>query len=262
MGNQSLDLITFLETIKSRIFDFQTNQMVLSIKKMGDFCLTPEYPDLAIEPTDWSMMNIEQQKVLVKKVIALDALPDISEHKENCINLSAGYGDMQEDLGLVSYIIKQLWSEASFILTICSVSSLMGGNYCVTERNVAYTVSKSVNGIYTCMCEHFIDTAGLFPHLFVVADREECLLEVLNKYCKSDRKVGKMINANKPGKNKAKNSKPRKGANNIKTEPLIKIFQLNNSQAEFADPDIDVAKPVAYTNFLLVLLLIPNTKKY
>ena len=248
MGNQSLDLVTFLETIKSRIFDYQTNQMILAIKKMGDYRVAPEYDHLSIEPIDWSMMNIEQQKAVVKNVFSLDVLPDIGCGAENK-KLSVKFEDIKEDIGLAPYILTQLWSSASFILSNCTVSNLLGGNYCVTERNVAYTVSKNAQGIFSCMCENFFDTGGLCPHLLVVADKEDRLRELLIRYSNDECKISKMIDGNKPSKKKAKNIKPRKGANNTKKEPLLQLLHINNSKANIHDPEIDTPKPVAYTKF-------------
>ena len=71
MANQRLDLVSFLEYLKTRVFDYQTSQMAMVVKKMGDYRLSAEYAHLAVEPTDWKNLMIEQQKAKVEAVVSL-----------------------------------------------------------------------------------------------------------------------------------------------------------------------------------------------
>jgi len=191
------------------------------------------------------MMTQDQQKALVAKItnIEIDDTQSNNYHQQSK-SLSIELIDVEQQIPISKYILKQIWDSASFILTNCHVNNLLGGNYCVTERNTAYTVSKDPRGALACMCSCYVNTAGLCQHILVVAEKEKNIKGFIESYSKKKNQLGVVVNNNKPNLQKAKQSKPRKGSNNIIMKPITLV--VGYGEAAVHDPEIDVPKPAQF----------------
>ena len=68
LRNESLDIDTFLQRVKDRVFDEQVEEMIAAIYGMGEYRLSKDYQHLAVTPMQWSEMSAIQRKALTKTV--------------------------------------------------------------------------------------------------------------------------------------------------------------------------------------------------
>ena len=68
LRNESLDIDTFLQRVKDRVFDEQVEEMIAAIYGMGEYRLFKDYQHLAVTPMQWSEMSAIQRKALTKTV--------------------------------------------------------------------------------------------------------------------------------------------------------------------------------------------------
>ena len=81
LRNESLDIDTFLERVKDRVFDQQVEEMITAIYGMGKYHHSNEYQHLAVTPMHLSQMSAIQRKSLTKKMFQAKL---VVREKVNC----------------------------------------------------------------------------------------------------------------------------------------------------------------------------------
>ena len=81
LRNESLDIDTFLERVKDRVFDQQVEEMITAIYGMGEYHHSNEYQHLAVTPMHLSQMSAIQRKSLTKKMFQAKL---VVREKVNC----------------------------------------------------------------------------------------------------------------------------------------------------------------------------------
>ena len=142
--------------------------------------------------------------------------------------------------------LEGLWERTKFLISNRSVIQLINGDFCVTDTEKAFNVKerKSPKLTYTCDCIKFQQLDGIFSHVMAVAERKRSLSRVLEYYHE------RRANTNKTGKRAGEKShqrKPRKGKNNIRSEP---ITTLNTAEINtLTDPELDVEKQQEFSEY-------------
>ena len=82
VGNETLDVASFLERAKSRVFDAQEQEMVRGMRGIGELRLIDSKKHQSIEPTKWSGMTPQQRKMAIDKILHLGDKADMEqEHR-------------------------------------------------------------------------------------------------------------------------------------------------------------------------------------
>lgn len=66
---EAVDQATIHENVNSRVVVQQKNEFIKALYGMGEYRLSPEYANVAVDPLRWSQMTREQKAAYVKKVI-------------------------------------------------------------------------------------------------------------------------------------------------------------------------------------------------
>ena len=128
---------------------------------------------------------------------------------------------------------------------------MINGDFCVTDTEKAFNVKerKSPKLTYTCDCTKFQQLDGICSHVMAVAERKGSLSRVLEYYQEQGANTNKIINKCVPKRagEKSHQRKPRKGKNNIRSEP---ITALNNADINtLTDPEVDVEKQLEFSEY-------------
>ena len=128
---------------------------------------------------------------------------------------------------------------------------MINGDFCVTDTEKAFNVKerKSPKLTYTCDCTKFQQLDGICSHVMAVAERKGSLSCVLEYYQEQGANTNKIINKCVPKRagEKSHQRKPRKGKNNIRSEP---ITTLNTAEINtLTDPELDVEKQLEFSEY-------------
>ena len=69
INNNAVDLVTFLEAVKEKVFDQQLEELVKGI--YGIYRLVEELSSHQVDPVRWVLMTTDQRKALVEKVMCI-----------------------------------------------------------------------------------------------------------------------------------------------------------------------------------------------
>ena len=69
INNNAIDLVTFLEAVKEKVFDQQLEELVKGI--YGIYRLVEELSSHQVDPVRWVLMTADQRKALVEKVMCI-----------------------------------------------------------------------------------------------------------------------------------------------------------------------------------------------
>ena len=124
LRNESLDIDTFLERVKDRVFDQQVEEIITAIYGVGEYQLSNEYQHLAVTPMQLSEMSAIQRNSLTKKVFQAKL---VVREKVNC-HLSLQCNAIKEIVKVPFHTLKQIWSTAEFILENYEILRVICGN--------------------------------------------------------------------------------------------------------------------------------------
>ena len=89
INNNAVDMVTFLEVVKEKVFDQQLEELAKGIYGMGEYCLVEELSSYQVDPVRWVSMTTDQRKALVEKVICINIKDfDRAPYDNNTLNLS------------------------------------------------------------------------------------------------------------------------------------------------------------------------------
>ena len=234
INHQSLDLLTFLEKMKENVFDYQTNQMVLAIRKMGEYRLTEQYESYSIDPITWATMTSEQQKQHVSKIL----LSDVSHcfQEDSTHTMSVHLDQVYSKIDVSQYVLNGIWKSAALIVANNDVIFLAGGNVAVKDFDRFYNV---LGKKHQCECSQYRETGGLCKHNVAAAEIKGFLLDLIEVHSNKKNRLGRVIANTKPVTGiKPKNAKQRKGKNNILAAPITALIK-NDTGTNAYDADLD-----------------------
>ena len=143
INNNAVDMVTFLEAVKEKVFDQQLEELVKRIYGMGEYRLVEELSSYQVDPVRWVSMTTDQRKALVEKVMCINIKDfERTPYDNNVLPLSA---------------LEGLWERTKFLISNRSVIQLINGDFCVTDTEKAFNVKerKSPKLTYTCDCTKF-----------------------------------------------------------------------------------------------------------
>lgn len=254
--HQSLDICTFLENIKEKVFEQQKGEMIKAVYRTGEYRLCEEMQNLSVSPYDWQQMNVDQRKAILKKIFSSNV--ENMQRKSFDVGrpLSVSFEDPSICMNLPVTILRQLWNKAEFVYENCSISKLLSGNFCVTDYDSCHTVYFDNNKALSCHCKSFTAMAGICSHVMAVAEKNGELLQVLKSYCVRKNQFAKIVEANQPKRPGAKvhEKKRRKGANNVSKRPITCRIQLqagepDKKRAAIYDDELDIEKECDFKDY-------------
>ena len=143
INNNAVDMVTFLEAVKEKVFDQQLEELVKGIYGIGEYRLVEELSSYQVDPVRWVSMTTDQRKALVEKVMCINIKDfERTPYDNNVLPLSA---------------LEGLWERTKFLISNRSVIQLINGDFCVTVTEKAFNVKerKSPKLTYTCDCTKF-----------------------------------------------------------------------------------------------------------
>ena len=66
--NNALDMVTFLEAVKEKVFGQQLEELINGIYGMGKYRWVEELSNYQVDPVRWVSITTDQRKALVEKV--------------------------------------------------------------------------------------------------------------------------------------------------------------------------------------------------
>ena len=203
INNNAVDMVTFLEAVKEKVFDQQLEELVKGIYGIGEYRLVEELSSYQVDSVRWVSMTTDQRKALVEKVMCINIKDfERTPYDNNVLPLSA---------------LEGLWERTKFLISNRSVIQLINGDFCVTDTEKAFNVKerKSPKLTYTCDCTKFQQLDGICSHVMAVAERKGSLSCVLEYYQEQGANTNKIINKCVPKRvgEKSHQKKTRKGKN-------------------------------------------------
>ena len=178
VGNETLDVASFLERAKSRVFDAQEQEMVRGMRGIGELRLIDSKKHQSIEPTKWSGMTPQQRKMAIDKILHLGDKADMEQEAPISSILSVTYEEMCNKVSRPAYILKKIYCKADFIRSHYQIQQLFSGNFCVPDIDNAQTVIPKGNYHLCCSCVSFTNL-NLCSHTVAVADNKGFLNDYL-----------------------------------------------------------------------------------
>ena len=129
---------------------------------------------------------------------------------------------------------------------------MINGDFCVTDTETDFNVKerKSPKLTYTCDYTKFQQLEGIFSHVMAVDEKKGSLSCVLEYYQEQGANTNKIINKCVPKRagEKSHQRKPRKGKNNIRSEPIttLNTVEINT----LTDPELDIKEQLEFSEFL------------
>ena len=239
-ANQVTDQTTIHDIIQERVIKQQESEYTKAIFKMGEYRLASKYAKYAVSPSQWTQKSPEQQQEHIKKVFGA---PVSFQQEENVVTQQLSI--TVEECGITSLgaaMLHQLWQKAGAILSNYDVLEVGKDTFCVTQYGGSENVQWQNRTDPRCQCAYFKSTAGLCPHILVVADKFGKLAAFLANYNGKSNKAGRVVHANIPKRagEKAREKKKRRGANNIQERPVV-------IEEERVDRDVDFPKPMMFS---------------
>ena len=72
INNNAIDMVTFLEAVKAKVFYQQLEELVKGIYGVGEYRLVEELSSYKVDPGRWFLMTTDQKKALVEKVMCIN----------------------------------------------------------------------------------------------------------------------------------------------------------------------------------------------
>ena len=179
INNNAVDMVTFLEAVKEKVFDQQLEELVKGIYGMGGYRLVEELSSYQVDPVRWVSMTTDQRKALVEKVMCINIKDfERTPYDNNTLNLSVSLKEYALINVLPLSTLEGLWERTKFLISNRSVIQLINGDFCVTVTEKAFNVKerKSPKLTYTCDCTKFQQLDGICSHVMAVAERKELVL--------------------------------------------------------------------------------------
>ena len=227
--HQSLDLVSFIENIKEKVFDRQERELIKAVRGTWQYRLAASFKRYTISETRWMEMNEEQRKAEITKVFStspgidfLTETPNV-EGKKMKINID----EIKSCINLPIHTLKRLWMKAEYILDSGSVVPLPTGNFCITDDEFGYNVCENKKlKSWCCNCKDASTTGGICPHLLVLHNEFGSLANYLEEYARKKGVAALIIEGNAPSRmgEKPCQKKKRRGANNVRTEPITSML--------------------------------------
>ena len=258
--HQSLDLVSFIENIKEKVFDRQERELIKAVRCTGQYRLAASFKRYTISETRWMEMNEEQRKAEITKVFStspgidhLTETPNV-EGKKMKINID----EIKSCINLPIHTLKRLWMKAEYILDSGSVVPLPTGNFYITDDEFGYNVCENKKlKSWCCNCKDASTTGGICPHLLVLHNEFGSLANYLEEYARKKGVAALIIEGNAPSRmgEKPCQKKKRRGANNVRTEPItsmlvpMKIISGPNGMNHVFDPQWDAPKQCSHMDY-------------
>ena len=169
LGNQSLDVVRFIENVHEKIFQRQENELVKAVRGLGEYRLAENFKELYIPENDWQEMTEDQRRARVKKIFNFPVenvgyKVEIQHDKQLLIRLE----EITNVINLPFYVLKKIWRSAEYILNHGSMTLLPKGNFCITDEEYGYNVCQDKNKKWVCSCVENKQTGALCPHVLIV----------------------------------------------------------------------------------------------
>ena len=258
LGNQSLDVVRFIENVHEKIFQRQENELVKAVRGLGEYRLAENFQELHIPENDWQEMTEDQRRARVKKIFNFPVenvayKVEIQHEKQLLIRLE----EITNVINLPFYVLKKIWRSAEYILNHGSTTLLPKGNFCVTDEDYGYNVCQDKNKKWVCSCVENKQTGGLCPHVLIVQQEIGELPDYLEHYSNKKGVLSMMIDNNAParGGDKPFQQKKRRGANNKRTKPItsvvspIKFLKGPKGTSGILDVNWDVPKQATHSEY-------------
>ena len=175
INNNAVDMVTFLEAVKKKVFDQQLEKLVKGIFGMGEYQLS----SYQVDPVRWVSMTTDQRKALVEKVMCINIKDfERTPYDNTTLNLSISLKECVVINVLPLGTFEGLWERTKFLISNRSAIQLINGDFCVTDTEKAFNVKerKSPKLTYTCDCTKFQQLDGICSHVMAVAERKELVL--------------------------------------------------------------------------------------
>ena len=140
--HRSLDIRTFLENIKEKVFEQQKGEMIKTVYHSGEYRLCEEMQHLSVAPYDWQQMNEDQRKALLKKIFSSDVENIQRKSFDVGRPLSVSFEDPSICMNLPVTILCQLWNKAEFVYENCSISFFISIQNITTKVTFYYTLNN------------------------------------------------------------------------------------------------------------------------
>ena len=127
INNNAVNMETFLEAVKEKVFDQQLEELVKGIYGIGEYLLDEELSSYQVDPVRWVSMTANQRKALVEKVMCIN-IKDFKQtlYDNNTLNLSISL----KKCALINVL---LWKKTKFLISNRTVIQLINGDFCVTD---------------------------------------------------------------------------------------------------------------------------------
>ena len=262
--NQSLDLVSFLENVKEKIFDRQEKELIKAVRGIGQYRLAEQFKKHEISDTRWMEMTEEQRRAVVTKIFSVSPTFDSSSDLASAVSKKGGkqliinIDEIKGCLNFPIHTLKRFWIKAKYILDNGSIVPLPSGNYCITDEQFGYNVCENKKTkTWCCNCKDATLTGGLCPHLLVFHNEVGSLADYLERYSKNKGVAALIIDGNAPsrGGEKPCQKKKRRGANNVRSAPItsvvapFKIIMGPNGMTQIYDINWDVPKQCTHTEY-------------
>ena len=103
------------------------------------------------------------------------------------------YDAIREIVKVPFYTLKQVWSNAEFILENYEIPREICGNFSVPGVGIAFKVFFK-SGNLRCTCQQHGKTDGLRPHVAAAAEKEGLLETFILSYIETGRNINKVLN--------------------------------------------------------------------
>ena len=141
INSNAVDMVTFSEAVKEKVFDRQPEELVKGIYGMREYRLLEELPSYQVDPVRWVSMTTDQRKALVEKVMCINIKDfERTPYDNNTLNLSVSLKEYALINVLPLSTLEGLWDRTKFLISNRSVIQLINGDFCVTDTEKAFNV--------------------------------------------------------------------------------------------------------------------------
>ena len=143
INNNPVDMVTFLEAVKEKVFDPQRGELVKGIYGMGEYRLVEELSSYQVDPVRRVSMKTDQRKSLVEKVMYINIKDfELTSYDNNTLNLSISLKECALIKVLPLSPLEGLWERTKFLISNKSVIQLINGDFCVTDTEKAFNIKE------------------------------------------------------------------------------------------------------------------------
>ena len=117
INNNAVDMVTFLEAVKEKVFDQQLEELVKGIYGIGEYRLVEELSSYQVDPVRWVSMTTDQRKALVEKVMCINIKDfERTPYDNNTLNLSIFLKECALIIVLPLSTLEELWERTKFLI--------------------------------------------------------------------------------------------------------------------------------------------------